>query len=187
MRHFFETLLQRVSNAHGDGCGARDIHVYIVSQVAEGAMPDVGFAKGRRCGGHRIRKTARVRKGPRGRRRICKVVRVLGRGVKRSMGCWEGVGGSEVTARKVRAFFVSQSLTMPCRLAYGGKQSFGIVWDDKDTAFRRSSARIVRFRNLTALPGGKLRRRAYKLRCFVARWRDIPKPFDTMRRIETPQ
>jgi hypothetical protein len=25
-RHFFEALLQRVSNAHGDGCGARRIH-----------------------------------------------------------------------------------------------------------------------------------------------------------------
>ena len=38
-RHFFEAFLERVSNAHGDGCGTRGIHnVYIVSRVAQRAM-----------------------------------------------------------------------------------------------------------------------------------------------------
>jgi hypothetical protein len=39
--HFFEALLQRVSNAHGDGCGAWCFHnVYIVSQAAQRAMKE---------------------------------------------------------------------------------------------------------------------------------------------------
>ncbi len=63
-RHFFEAFLERVSNAHGDGCGTRGIHnVYIVSRVPQGAMkPRVqaaGVGHGTWRGVHENRKIVR--------------------------------------------------------------------------------------------------------------------------------
>jgi hypothetical protein len=59
-RHFFKALLQRVSNAHGDGCCAWCIHnVYIVSQEAQRAMKVCG--DGLLVGGLRLRRTLEAR------------------------------------------------------------------------------------------------------------------------------